>query len=71
MKDMFKKVGDTCEKFKGDISVMKDRIGQTFLLVADARYKVGYMLEGAILMILTKSCLGRDRESRSSLRCLS
>ena len=43
MKDMFKKVGDSCDKFKGDISVIKDRIGQTFLLVADARYKVGNM----------------------------
>ena len=40
MKEMFKTVVDSSGQIEGEISLMKDRIGQTFHLVADTRYKV-------------------------------
>ena len=40
VKDIFNQVVGSNDKFSGDISFLKDRIGQTFQLVADTRYKV-------------------------------
>ena len=41
MKNMFKKVGEFSDCIAGDMSKMKDKISQTFHVVADHRYKVG------------------------------
>jgi hypothetical protein len=41
MKSMFKKAGEFSDCIAGDMSKMKDKISQTFHVVADQRYKVG------------------------------
>ena len=40
MKDIIKIAGDSSEQLSGDISVIQERIGQTYQMVADVKYKV-------------------------------
>ena len=40
MKDIIKIAGDSSEQLSGDISVIQERVGQTYQMVADVKYKV-------------------------------
>ena len=40
MKDIINIAGDSSEQLSGDISVIQERVGQTYQMVADVKYKV-------------------------------